>query len=187
MEPMLHEFEQMLAGVGLAAPRIALISNETGKPVSSDDIRTTAYWRRHIRQPVRFSASIETLAHDGVDVFIEAGPAPVLTGMGRRCVKTTSALWLASLRKERDDWDQLLDSLSALYVRGVDIEWERFGRHKSCVKVALPTYPFQRQRYWLDLPDPRPHRLWPRRRRRPIASAAWTPGSIGRRRRHFRN
>ena len=69
--------------------------------------------------------------------------------MGKRCVPAGECAWLPSLKKGRDDWHQILDSLSALYVRGGDIDWASFDRSFPRRKLALPTYPFERKRYWV--------------------------------------
>ena len=122
MEPMLDEFEQVFRHVRLSPPRIEIISNVSGGP-AGEEILVPQYWRRHVREPVNFLAGIELL--DGHDVFIEAGPQPVLIGLGRRCLPSSSALWLNSLRKSRGDWQQMLESLAALYRSGSDVDWRR--------------------------------------------------------------
>src|SRR6185503_4306517 len=130
------------AGVHFSAPRLALISNLSGRP-ADETVATPSYWIRHIRQAVRFSGGIETLRSLGYDTFLEIGPAPVLSGLGRKCVGTGEGTWLPSLRKGRDDWEQMLESLETLYVNGADVDWNGFDRGFSRRKVSLPSYPFQ--------------------------------------------
>ena len=91
---------------------------------------------------------MRTLEREGVDVFLEIGPHPVLIGMGRPCVDRPSAAWLPTLRRGQDDWTVLLDALGALFVRGVPIDWRAFDAPYARRHVAAPTYPFQRRRYW---------------------------------------
>ena len=98
-----------------------------------------------MREPVRFRASMEMLA--GHDIFVEAGPQPVLLALGRRCLPDSEALWLPSLSQRRGNWQQMLESLGALYVRGVQIDWRGFDRDYARRKVELPSYPFERQSY----------------------------------------
>src|SRR5947208_16377895 len=89
-----------------------------------------------------------TLAQQGCTVFVEVGPTPTLLGLGAGCV--AEGTWLPSLRAERGPWETLLETLSALYVRGVPVNWHGFDADYARRKVALPTYPFQRHRCWLD-------------------------------------
>jgi acyl transferase domain-containing protein len=106
---------------------------------------------------VAFAAAVQTLAAQGCTVGLELGPQPVLAGMASRYLgQEAGRLWLGSLRRGRSDWDQLLESLAALYVHGVAVDWSGFERdYPQRRKLALPTYPFQRQRYWVDLPRDR--------------------------------
>jgi myxalamid-type polyketide synthase MxaB len=160
MAPMLDEFEQVASGVKFAAPRIRLVSNVTGQV--QDGAPGVAYWRRHVRQAVRFSDSIETLRGQGYDVFVEIGPKPTLTSMGQQCWPdgAQSATWLPSLREGRDDWQVMLDSLGALYVQGANVDWDGLDRDyvQARRRVVLPNYPFQRARYWFkqdETPQPK--------------------------------
>jgi len=149
MEPMLAEFATTLNSVSFHTPRIALVSNLTGDFVSSE-IASSAYWLKHVRRPVRFSDSMESLYRKGYEVFVEIGPKPVLLGMGRLCLPKDAGVWLPGLRPNRSDWQQLLESLAELYVRGVEADWFGFDKDYSRRRVHLPTYPFQRKRYWIE-------------------------------------
>jgi acyl transferase domain-containing protein/NADPH:quinone reductase-like Zn-dependent oxidoreductase len=149
MEPMLPDFGHVAATVDLSPPGIALVSNVTGA-FATGEVATPAYWVEHVRRPVQFLASIRTLYEKGFEVFMEIGPKPVLLGMGRQCLPQADVLWLPSLRAAEDDWEPLLRSLSALYVRGLPVDWSGFDRDYTRRSVVLPTYPFQRQRYWVD-------------------------------------
>jgi acyl transferase domain-containing protein/acyl carrier protein len=150
MNPILEPFERAAGKVSFGAPRIRLVSNLTGQVTSAAQIAQPAYWRRHIRETVRYAASMQTLADAGCTVFVEIGPNPVLLGLGRGCIAPEGALWLASVRSGRDDWAELLTSLSQLYARGVEVDWAGFDRDYPRHKVSLPTYPFQRERYFVD-------------------------------------
>jgi acyl transferase domain-containing protein/NADPH:quinone reductase-like Zn-dependent oxidoreductase/ubiquinone/menaquinone biosynthesis C-methylase UbiE/acyl carrier protein len=150
MDPVLEPFEQAAAKVSFGAPHLRLVSNLTGQVTSTAQIAQPAYWRRHIRETVQYSASMQTLADAGCTAFLEIGPNPVLLGLGRRCVDPEGALWLASLRSGQDDWAEMLASLSQLYVHGMDIDWVGFDRDYPRRKMSLPTYPFQRERYFVD-------------------------------------
>jgi acyl transferase domain-containing protein/acyl carrier protein len=155
MQPMIAEFRQVAAGVTYTFPKIDLISNLTGELVV-EEIATPDYWCDHILQPVMFAASMATLADRGYDVLLEIGPKPMLLGMGRQCITDDEntkepRLWLPSLRSGQDDWQTLLHSLGALYRRGVTVDWAGFDRHHDRRSIALPTYPFQRERHWVPI------------------------------------
>ncbi|MDB9526156.1 type I polyketide synthase [Oscillatoria sp. CS-180] len=149
MEPMVQAFTTVAEQITYQPPQIKLISNITGQ-VATEAIATAAYWCDHIRQPVRFAAGMNTLQHAETTTFLEMGPKPVLLGMGRRCFPQTEALWLPSLRPGQADWTQLLTSLAQLYTHGYDIDWQGFEQDDHRIRLPLPTYPFQRQRYWVD-------------------------------------
>ncbi|NEO38502.1 MAG: SDR family NAD(P)-dependent oxidoreductase [Moorea sp. SIOASIH] len=149
MEPMLAEFEAVAKEITYSKPRISLISNITGS-IADDSIATAKYWINHILQPVKFAQSMESLHQQGYKLFLEIGPKPILLGMGRQCLPEEVGVWLPSLRPGVEEWQQMLSSLGQLYVQGAKIDWLKFDQNYSRQKVALPTYPFQRKRYWLD-------------------------------------
>ena len=147
LEPMLGEFERVASQVEYRAAELGVVSNLTGGVLGAGEL-SGRYWRRHARERVRFKEGMEVLREQGCAVFVEVGPRPVLLGMGRECIG--EGAWLPTLRKGRRDWEQLLEAVGELYVRGVDVDWAGFDRDYTRRKVALPTYPFQRQRYWLE-------------------------------------
>ena len=149
MEPMLGEFEAIARQISYNKPQIPLISNISGT-LADESIATAKYWVNHIRQPVRFAQSLESLYQQGYRVFLEIGPKPILLGMGRQCLPKNQGIWLASLRPSKSDWEQMLSSLGELYLQGVKVDWFGFDKDYARQKVALPTYPFQRQRYWIE-------------------------------------
>ena len=149
MEPMLAEFEAVAQEVTYSQPRIPVISNVTGQKVSSE-MTTAKYWVNHVRQPVRFAQSMKTLNEQGYELFLEVGPKPILLGMGRQCLPEDSGVWLPSLRSGVEEWQQMLSSLGQLYVQGAKVDWSGFDRDSRYQKVILPTYPFQREKYWVE-------------------------------------
>ena len=149
MEPMLADFEQVLSEINFATPQINLVSNVTGELVSNE-LQNPQYWLNHLRGTVKFAPGMTTLAQQGYRVFLEVGPKATLLGMGRRCVDTNMGTWLPSLHPKQSDWQQMLQSLAQLYVSGKTIDWFGFDRDYFCQKLVLPTYPFQRQRYWVE-------------------------------------
>ncbi|MGQ4807006.1 hypothetical protein NKDENANG_00344 [Candidatus Entotheonellaceae bacterium PAL068K] len=155
MDPIVADFERLARTVRYAAPRIPLVSNLTGA-LATEEIATPQYWMRHLRAPVRFAVGMQTLHAQGCDLFIEIGPQPTLLGMGRRCLPKDVGAWLPSLRQGQPDWQVMLESLTALYCHGTPIDWAGVDRDYPRRKVELPTYPFQRQRYWADIAAARP-------------------------------
>jgi len=153
MEPMLVEWKALANQITYNQPKIPIISNVTGTTADSS-ITTAQYWVNHVRQPVRFAQSMEALDKLGSEVFLEVGPKPVLLGMGRQCLPEGVGVWLPSLRPGVDAWQQMLLSLGQLYVQGVKVDWLGFDRDYARQKVTLPTYPFQRERYWVEAPKP---------------------------------
>lgn len=153
MEPMLDAFEAAADSVSFSAPRIPLVSNRTGEFLDPTEQPGPHYWRQHTREPVRFSAGIQTLARHGVAIFLEVGPHSTLIEMGKRCLPDHPATWLASLRRDTGDWHVLLRSLAELFVHGAAIDWNEFDRATHPTKVLLPTYPFERRRHWVEMPS----------------------------------
>ena len=149
MEPILADFEAVASQITYHLPRIPLLSNVTGSR-ADESIATASYWVNHVRQPVKFAQSMEVLHQEGYEVFLEIGPKPILLGMGRQCLPEGVGVWLPSLRSGQEDWQLLLQSLAELYVRGVKVDWLGFDKDYARQKLVLPTYPFQRQRYWID-------------------------------------
>ncbi|MCK6562457.1 type I polyketide synthase [bacterium] len=154
MAPMLDEFEMVAGGLEFQPAKIPLISNLTAKPLQFDAGHTPRrYWRRHVREAVRFADSLRTLHEMGCRLFLEIGPHPTLLGMASQCLPTEAAVWIPSLRRGHDDTQQMLKSLGLLFVNGVEIDWEDFHREAPRRRVVLPTYPFQHERFWLAPPS----------------------------------
>jgi thioester reductase-like protein len=152
MEPMLEAFERVAAQVNYSPPRIKFVSNVTGE-LATTEVANPEYWCHHVRLPVRFAAGMETLRQQGYEMFVEIGPKPVLLGMGRHCLPRGVGVSLPSLYPRQDNWLQLLQNLGVLYVRGVSVDWPAFDRDYPRQRLQLPTYPFQRQRYWVEFTE----------------------------------
>ncbi len=148
MAPILDEFERIAGTVAFSLPDIGLVSNVTGR-LAGSEITTAAYWRRHVRDAVLFTDSIATLHAEGIHTFLEIGPAPILSGMGQRCERGNDAVWLSSMKKGRSDRESMLESVGRLHLEGQPIEWKAVC-DAGARRVELPSYPFQRERYWFD-------------------------------------
>ncbi|MCC6793695.1 MAG: SDR family NAD(P)-dependent oxidoreductase [Candidatus Hydrogenedentes bacterium] len=150
MDPMLNAFEQFASRFTFNAPRIPVVSNLYGRVPDDASAFTASYWRKHLREAVQFVDGIKAITELGVTTFVEAGPQATLSGMGARCVAKDVATWLPSLAKGQDDWQVMLRSLQSLYAAGANVDWKGFDAPYSRKRVALPLYPFAKQRHWLD-------------------------------------
>jgi phthiocerol/phenolphthiocerol synthesis type-I polyketide synthase C len=150
MDPLLDSFENRAKQVEFQSPLIPLVSNLTGKIFDSNSKPDAAYWRQHLRGTVQFSEGIQTLAHEGVEIFLEIGPHPVLSSLGKKCLDSKTVKWLSTLRKGKGDWEHLLENLGELYLAGCKINWLGFDQDYPRERISLPTYPFERERFWME-------------------------------------
>ncbi|EID52344.1 polyketide synthase family protein, partial [Saccharomonospora xinjiangensis XJ-54] len=147
MDPMLAEFAEVLAGVEFHPPRLPVVSNRTGE-FAAEDFRTPAYWVGHARDAVRFMAGLHTLRADGITAFLELGPDAVLTPMVRDTLP--GVLGVSALRRDRAEFESLLTALDGLHARGPALDWASAFVGQDVRALDLPTYAFQRRRFWLD-------------------------------------
>jgi polyketide synthase 12/epothilone polyketide synthase D len=153
MAPMLEAFGHVAESVTYQRPSLALVSNVSGKP-STEEVSTPGYWVRHVREAVRFSDGVKALHEAGAGTFIEVGPKPTLLGLVPACLPDAAPALLASLRAGRDEATSVLEALGGFWTLGGAVDWSRLfpagGR-----RVLLPTYPWQRERYWVEAPADR--------------------------------
>ncbi|GAB2583044.1 hypothetical protein Aab01nite_85380 [Paractinoplanes abujensis] len=136
MEPMLDEFAAAISGLTFNQPKIPV--------VATGDLTEPGYWVRHVRDTVRFADNVLTLLGRGVRTFLEVGPDATLTGLGRRI--SDDATFIALQRRNKPEEHTLVTGVATAWTRGADVDWTSLltgGR-----RVALPTYAFDRQRYW---------------------------------------
>ncbi|MFI0819545.1 type I polyketide synthase, partial [Streptomyces sp. NPDC021098] len=143
MDGMLDDFRQVAAGLSYAQPQLPVVSNLTGEVADAARLCSPEYWVEHVRGTVRFADGVEALRAEGVATFLELGPDGVLTAMvGEDGVPT--------LRRDvTDEPRALLTAVGRLHVRGVEVDWEQVFAGMGARRVDLPTYAFQRQRFWL--------------------------------------
>ena len=154
IEPMLDELRSVASTLRYSSPTRALISNLTGKLAGSRSSSTPEYWVYHAREAVRFAQGVQTLERLAVQHFIEIGPQPVLSAMVGACLSveaSADASLVASVRKHEDEPLSLLRALAQLHTRGVELDWSAVFRSSAGRTIPLPTYAFDRQRYWLDV------------------------------------
>jgi polyketide synthase 12 len=173
MDAMLEEFAEAARDVSFAPPRIPIVSNLLGAPPSEQEICTPEYWVRHVREPVRFLDGARWLHAQGVGSFLELGPEGVLSAMAQECLAPeqgvdeggtgaqvhdpggggdTGATVVAAplLRRARAEAQTLLGALGEMWAHGAHIDWARLFAGSDCRRVKLPTYAFQRERYWIE-------------------------------------
>ncbi|WP_435832579.1 acyltransferase domain-containing protein, partial [Micromonospora echinofusca] len=156
MDPMLDEFASVVAGLDWQSPRVPVVSNVTGAVAEAEEITDPAYWVRHVRQAVRFADGVAALREQGVDTFLEVGPDAVLTAMAAEAEAADDVRYVATLRRNQSDVTTLTSAVGQLWAAGVPVDWTAYhGQTAARPRVVeLPTYAFDRQRYWLE--DPRP-------------------------------
>jgi acyl transferase domain-containing protein len=158
MDPMLEEFAEAVGRVPLTAPSIPFVSNLSGDWITAAQATDPHYWARHVRSTVRFADGLARVLEEPDAVVIEIGPGSTLTSFALRHPKRSpDTLVVDSLigaRARTDDERHLLDSLARVWAAGVAVDWRAFYRAEQRARVALPTYPFERKRYWID-PPPR--------------------------------
>ncbi|MBI0318668.1 type I polyketide synthase, partial [Streptomyces javensis] len=148
MEPMLAEFRRVAEGLSYTPPRIPVVSNLTGLIADAEALCSAEYWVRHVRETVRFADGVAALAEAGVTTSLELGPDGVLSGMGQECAP--DATFAPALRTGRDEAASLLEALAQVHVRGGSVDWAALLAPARPRTVELPTYAFQRERYWLE-------------------------------------
>ncbi|MFF7232893.1 beta-ketoacyl synthase N-terminal-like domain-containing protein [Streptomyces sioyaensis] len=155
MDPMLDDFRTVASALTYTEPRIPLVSNVTGRTTAPGQLTTPEYWVTHAREAVRFTDAVRTLLARGATRFVEIGPDAVLSGMVQGCLDPGEAervRVLPTMRKKRDDARAVLTSLGQLYAGGAVVDWRGLYAGSGAREVDLPTYAFQRRRYWIDSP-----------------------------------
>ncbi|MFK4106525.1 SDR family NAD(P)-dependent oxidoreductase, partial [Streptomyces sp. NPDC019531] len=156
MEPMLDEFQRIAQILTYHRPRIPVVSNLTGRPARPEELCDPEYWVRHVREAVRFHDGVRWLADNGVTTFLELGPDPVLTALAQDALDEhpTTPAFVAALRRDRDEERQALSALALAHARGAHVDWAAHFADRTPRPVDLPTYAFQRRRFWLTPPLP---------------------------------
>jgi acyl transferase domain-containing protein/acyl carrier protein len=154
MDPAVEQLRAAVARVPLAPPRLPYLSNVTGTWISAAEAQDPGYWARHLRAPVRFSQAVSELLTDADRLLLEVGPGRTLLSLVSRQGPTAAERILcASLghaREQTSDFASLLEALGRLYLADVPVDWAAFHEGQQRQRVPLPTYPFERQRYFRE-------------------------------------
>ncbi|WP_413173259.1 SDR family NAD(P)-dependent oxidoreductase [Anabaena azotica] len=151
MNPIIKEFQEYLSKINLKSPQIPFISNVTGTWITTAQATDSHYWGQHLRQTVRFAEGITELGNKSEQIFLEVGPGKVLSNLVKQL--QTSPTILSSLRhpqEQQSDVAFLLNTLGKLWQAGIEINWSEFYHSQRRYRLPLPTYPFERQRFWIE-------------------------------------
>ena len=158
MEPILAPFVEVVKKIKLNPPRLRFISNVTGDWITTEQATSPSYWGQHLRQAVRFSAGISHLLEEFSGVFLEVGPGRTLSTLTTQHLQSQAQQQVLSslhhAKETQSDVRFLLQTLGRLWLAGVEIDWSGFYAHEQRHRLPLPTYPFERQRYWIEPPQP---------------------------------
>jgi natural product biosynthesis luciferase-like monooxygenase protein len=152
MRPVVEGLAPLLRATSFKTARVRVLAAVTGRWAGPDDLARPEYWLEQLTGPVRFAPCAAALAEVDVPLAIEVGPAPVLTALGRRSRAGNAVQWLSSFRSDGDPIEGMLETLAACYAAGAEVNGRALARGNRRL-VALPTYPFQRERHWVDAPE----------------------------------
>jgi acyl transferase domain-containing protein/acyl carrier protein len=157
MDPILEPFRALVQTVRLNAPAIPYVSNLTGTWITAAQCTQAEYWVNHLRHAVRFADGAAELLNDASNVLVEVGPGRTLTSLlGQHPAKTAESAALSTLPhagdEQRSDMQSMFIALGRLWMEGVSIDWKEFYSKEKRQRIPVPTYPFERQRYRIELP-----------------------------------
>ncbi|MGC9381240.1 type I polyketide synthase, partial [Streptomyces sp. MH13] len=150
MDGMLDEFRRVAQVIEYGTPALPLVSLLTGRAATAAELTDPEHWLRHAREAVRFHDGMRTLEDRGVTTYLELGPDAVLTAMAQDCVDSRGTAFAAALRSGRPEATTLLTAVARAHTRGAAVDWSRLFTGSGARRVDLPTYAFQRSRYWMD-------------------------------------
>jgi len=151
MDPVLEEFRAVAERLEFAPPALRVVSDVTGAE-AGPEIATAEYWVRHLRRAVRFADGVRWLESEGATRFLEVGPDGVLTALAQGCLSGDDAATVAAVRRNRPEPEALLEAVARLHVAGQRPDWRAFFAPYGARRTDLPTYAFERHRYWLNAP-----------------------------------
>lgn len=152
MEPVVAEFKKVVEEVTLKAPQKPVVSTVSGVLLTDAQATDAEYWARHLRLTVRFSDALETIITRNQPLFIEVGPGNATTTFARQQAGTRPATVVTSLDKKgaQTEYESMLRALGQVWINGLEPDWNAFYAHQNRRKLTLPTYAFDRKRYWVD-------------------------------------
>ena len=152
MDSILEPFQEQVSKISLNSPKIPFVSNVTGTWITAAQATDPKYWARHLRQTVRFSEGIAELLQQSERILLEVGPGKTLSTLANK-QKAAGMVVLSSLRhpeNQQSDVAFLLNTLGRFWLEGINVDWSEFYAHEQRHRIPLPTYPFERKRYWIE-------------------------------------
>jgi amino acid adenylation domain-containing protein len=157
MDPMLPEFAVIAGRMPGGQPKLPWVSTSTGRWMSREDLVDGAYWVRQIRHPVRFAEGLDPVVEDPQNILLEVGPGQTLSQLARQHAKKPAEMMviatLGPVAEPDLDLHSMLTALGRLWVAGVSVDWDKLYAHEERRRLPLPTYPFERKRYWVEPPS----------------------------------
>ncbi|MCC5603399.1 SDR family NAD(P)-dependent oxidoreductase [Nostoc favosum] len=155
MEAIAPAFDDLVKTFNLKPPKIPYISNVTGTWITAEQATDPSYWVKHLCQPVRFAQGVQQLWQKDNPILLEVGPGQALISFASQCLESDRAksAMLPTLRhsyEQQSDIAFLMNTLGRLWLAGVEVDWSSFYTNEQRTRIPLPTYPFERQRYWID-------------------------------------
>ncbi len=151
MDPVLAPFGEVLRRIKLSTPAIPVVSTVTGTWMTPEQALDPQYWTQQLRQTVRFAPAVRTLLENKAWLLLEVGPRATLGTLARQQAASLKPVVIASLcDAPENEWDALLQSVGQVWSAGVAIDWTAFSGDQRRRRIPLPTYPFERQRYWVE-------------------------------------
>ena len=154
VDPIIEPLREAIAKVQLRAPEKPFVSTVTGLPIRAAEATDPAYWARHARSTVEFGKAIHYLKEQGFNLFVECGPRSTMCSLARQQFTPdspcTAIPTLGETAENNAEWDAFLFALGSLWQSGVSISWDAFYTHEDRQRIPLPTYPFERLRFWVD-------------------------------------
>lgn len=153
VDGILDRYEGGVRGVKKSEPQRRYISNVSGKWVKAEEATDAGYWRRQLRESVRFCEGVKELLKSGAKVMLEVGPGQTLRSLVKMQKERQVEWAIGTMRhpqEEQDDREYLTRSIGELWMAGVETDWDRYYEGEGRRRVSLPTYPFERQRYWIE-------------------------------------
>ena len=156
LDPFLVEFHEAVSALRLSPPQIPFISNLTGGWITDNDAMSPDYWTNQLRRTVLFTDGMSHLLKNENNILLEVGPSTTLTSLARlhpdRGPNQVTLSTLPHPKEKRKDYETLLSTLGQLWIHGISIDWEKYYKNEQRTRIHLPTYPFDRKRYWIDPP-----------------------------------
>ncbi len=153
IDPILPKFIELMEKTQLNAPSIPYVSTLTGEWISESEAKDPLYWARHFRETVLFAKGVDVLQAEPDGIFLEVGAGQTLGRLVRQMCSKTQHTVMSSLGDEctdASDQNSMQTALGQLWTHGVEIDWQRYYAHERRLRVSLPTYPFERKRYWVE-------------------------------------